>query len=191
VTDMPHAFAAMQRGELSAWRATLLARETSCLSAEDRRKVDRDLCVDVARLESYGDRGLAAAARKAAAELDPKSVVERARRAESERTVTIRPAPDTMCYLTALLPVAHGVGAYAALMAAADSARAAGDPRTRGQVMADTFVGRVREGEALQPGVPPVTVGLVMTDTTFFGVDDGTAESRATGRSPESSPGSS
>jgi hypothetical protein len=29
--------------------------------------------------------------------------------------VTIRPAPDTMTYVTALLPVAQGVGVYAAL----------------------------------------------------------------------------
>jgi Domain of unknown function (DUF222) len=118
----------MRRGELSGWRATLLARETSCLSATDRRQVDAELCGDVERLESFGDRRLAAEARRLAATLYPRSVVERARRAEAERTVTIRPAPDTMCYLTALLPVAQGVGAYAALVAAADSARNAGDP---------------------------------------------------------------
>jgi hypothetical protein len=29
--------------------------------------------------------------------------------------VTIRPAPDCMTYVTALLPVAQGVGVYAAL----------------------------------------------------------------------------
>jgi hypothetical protein len=35
--------------------------------------------------------------------------------AEADRTVTIRPAPDTMTYVTAPLPVATGVGVYAAL----------------------------------------------------------------------------
>ena len=35
-------------------------------------------------------------------------------RAEAERTATIRPAPDTMTYVTALLPVTKGVGVYAA-----------------------------------------------------------------------------
>ena len=39
---------------------------------------------------------------------NPQSVVDRARLAENERRVTIRPAPDTMCYLTALLPVGAG-----------------------------------------------------------------------------------
>jgi hypothetical protein len=97
VTDMPHALAAMRRGKLSGWRATLLARETSCLSAPDRRQVDAELCGDVERLESFGDRRLAAEARRRAAKLDPRSVVERARRAEAERTVTIRPARPTGC----------------------------------------------------------------------------------------------
>jgi hypothetical protein len=176
VTDMPHALAAMRRGKLSGWRATLLARETSCLSATDRRQVDAGLCGGVEGLESLCDRRLAAEARRLAAKLDPRSVVERPRRAEAERTVTIRPAPDTMCYLTALLPVAQGVGAYAALVAAAHGARAAGDPRSRGQVMADTLVGRIRQGDVIHPGVPPVAIGLVMTDQTFFGLTDDAAD---------------
>jgi hypothetical protein len=184
VTDMPYAFAAMRGGKLSGWRATLLARETACLSAEDRRRIDAELCADVERLESFGDRRLAAEARRLAAKLDPRSVVARARRAESERTVTIRPAPDTMCYLTALLPVAAGVGAYAALVAAADQARGAGDPRSRGQVMADALTGRIRQGDALHPGVPAVTLGLVMTDQTFFGVSDDAAEVEGYGPIP-------
>ena len=33
----------------------------------------------------------------------------------SERHVSLRPAPDTMCYLTALLPMTAGVGIYTAL----------------------------------------------------------------------------
>ena len=35
--------------------------------------------------------------------------------------MTIRPAPDAMTYVTALLPVAQGVGVYAALKRAADT----------------------------------------------------------------------
>ena len=58
--------------------------------------------------------------------------------------MTLRPAPDTMTYLTALLPVKDGVAALAALGRAADGARAAGDERTRGQVMADALVAGVR-----------------------------------------------
>jgi hypothetical protein len=46
--------------------------------------------------------------------LDSQAVVDRAAKAEADRTVTIRPAPDCMTYVTALLPVAQGVGVYAA-----------------------------------------------------------------------------
>ena len=49
-----------------------------------------------------------AAAKEIAYRLDVQAVVDRAAKAESDRTVTIRPAPDTMTYVTALLPVAAG-----------------------------------------------------------------------------------
>src|SRR5436190_14768778 len=44
--EMPHTLAALTCGRLSEWRATLLVRETACLSVEDRRTVDRELCAD-------------------------------------------------------------------------------------------------------------------------------------------------
>ena len=62
-----------------------------------------------------GDARVVAAPKEIAYRLDAQAVVDRAARAESDRTVTIRPAPDTMTYVTALLPVAKGVGVYAAL----------------------------------------------------------------------------
>lgn len=86
--------------------------------------------------------------------------------AEAERRVTLRPAPDTMSRLGALLPVAQGVAAYAALGRAADTARAAGDPRSRGQLMIDTLVERVT-GQCAAAAVP-VEVTLVMTDAALL-----------------------
>ena len=100
---------------------TILARETACLSLEDRREVDQLIAGDADRLEQLGDRELEAECKKAAYRLDAESFVERSRRAEADRRVTIRPAPDTMVQLTALLPVAQGVAAYAALKQNADS----------------------------------------------------------------------
>ena len=41
--ELPRTLAAMQGGVLSEWRATLIARETACLSAEDRRAVDAQI----------------------------------------------------------------------------------------------------------------------------------------------------
>jgi hypothetical protein len=115
VHEMPHTLAALECGALSEWRTTLIARESACLDVEDRRRLDAELCADVSRLEGMGDARIVAAAKEIAARLDAQAVVDRAAKAEADRTVTIRPAPDCMTYVTALLPVAQGVGVYAAL----------------------------------------------------------------------------
>ena len=141
--DLPCTNAALRAGRITEYRASLLAAETACLGAEDRMIVDAALAGDPARIERMGDREIAGAARKLAAELDAESVCARRRKAEADRTVTIRPAPDTMTWVTALLPVTAGVAVHAALQKEADTARASGDPRTRGQVMADTLTARV------------------------------------------------
>lgn len=108
VYEMPHTLAALEVGRLSEWRATLIVRESACLDVEDRRALDAELCADMSALDGMGDARIAAAARAIAYRLDAQAVVERAARAETERTVTIRPAPDTMTWVTALLPVARG-----------------------------------------------------------------------------------
>ncbi len=165
VNEMPHTLAALETGVLSEWRATIAVRESACLDVEDRRRLDAELCSDVTRLDGMGDAALAAAARAIAYRLDPASVVDRAARAQEDRTVTIRPAPDTMTYVTALLPVAQGVSIYAALKREADVCC---DGRARGQVMADTLVERVTGRPAEQP--VPVAVNVVISDQALVGV---------------------
>ena len=93
----------------------------------------------------------------------------RSAKAVEERRVTIRPAPDTMTVVSALLPAAQGVAAFAALTRDADTRRAAGDGRTRGQVMADTLVERLT-GQTTADQTP-VEVQLVMTDATLLAGD--------------------
>jgi hypothetical protein len=164
VHEMPHTLAALEAGDLSEWRATLIVRESACLEVEDRRRLDVELCANRSRLEGMGDARIAAAAKAIAYRLDPQAVVDRAVRAQTERTVTSRPAPDAMSYVTALLPMAQGVSVYAALKRAAD---ACGDGRGRGQVMADTLVERVTGRPADVP--TPIAVNLVVTDETLLG----------------------
>ena len=111
-----------------------------------------------------GDAALAAAAKAIAYHLDPHAVVDRSARAAEDRTVTIRPAPDTMTYVTALLPVAQGVLVYAALKRQADTTC---DGRSRrGRVMADTLVERVTGRPAAQP--VPVSVNVVISDRALL-----------------------
>lgn len=167
VAEMPHTRVGLGEGWLSEWRATLLARETACLSAKHRGQVDAEL-VDARRaeVESWGDARLVAEVRRMAYRLDPDAVLARIRKAENQRCVTSRPAPDTMAYLTALLPADKAVACYAALKRVADTARATGDPRTRGQVMADTLV-ELLTGKKIAEGTP-VEIGLVITDRALF-----------------------
>lgn len=168
--ELPHTMTAFRRGFVTEWRVTTLARETACLSREDRIAVDRALAADAQAFSELSDRAVTAEVRRLVARLDPAAVAERRRRAESERRVTIRPAPDTMVYLTTLLPVADGVAAYAALTTDTDRARAADDPRSRGQVMADTLVARLTGCATSADGRPivPVSVSLVMTDQALL-----------------------
>jgi hypothetical protein len=167
VREMPHTLAALEAGVLSEWRATLVVKQSACLSVEHRRALDAELCADPSRLQGWGNRRVEAEAKKIAARLDVAAVVERNAKAAKDRCVTIRPAPDTMTYVSALLPVAQGVAVFAALKRAADSTF---DERSRGQVMADELVARVTGEPADQP--VSVAVNLVMADTTLFGGDN-------------------
>jgi len=161
--EMPHTLAALTRGDISEWRASLVVRETAVLSRAHRAQVDAELSD---QLVGAGDRKAAEAARAIGYRLDPGSAIRRVRGAEADRRVGVRPAPDTMSNLTAVLPVAQGVACYAALRKYADARRADGDARSRGQIMADTLVERVT-GQATADGVP-VEVHLVMTDESLF-----------------------
>ncbi|QHE71666.1 HNH endonuclease [Rhodococcus sp. WAY2] len=168
VHEMPHALDLLRSGRLNEWRATLLVRETACLSAHDRGIVDRRLCADPGILDGVGDRGLVARAKALAVELDAAAVVRRHRKAISERRVTTRPAPDSMAYLSVLMPVEQAVCLRATLGRDADSLIATGNSggRTRNQVMVDLFFAR-GTGASLASGVP-VSVNLVLSDESLL-----------------------
>ena len=163
-SELPATLAALQAGQVSEWRAMIVARETAGLSREHRAQVDTELAP---QLSQWGDRRVEGEVKTLAYRLDPAGYVERLRVAESQRRVGLRPAPDAMTRLTGVLPLAHGVAAYSALTRAADSLIARGDARTRGQIMADTLVERVT-GQT-HAGAVPVEVNLLITDETLLG----------------------
>ena len=142
VTDLPHTLAALTRGDLSERRARIIVEQLACLTPADRREADRILAPELPHL---GDRSAQTRAAAIACRLDPEAVMAKVRGAVKDRHVGLRPAPDTMSRLSALLPVHLGVAVYAALCTAADSATATpgGDPRSRGQLMADALVSAV------------------------------------------------
>jgi len=182
VHELPHTMAALEAGEITEWRATLIVRETACLTVERRRQVDAELATRPGGLGALGDREVANEAKRISYRLDPHAVTKRASKAAYDRHVTLRPAPDTMTWLGTLLPARQGVAAYAAVSKAADTARATGDERSRGQLMADTLVERLT-GQATADAVP-VEVHLVMTDQTLLAGDSEPADLDGVGPIP-------
>ena len=180
VRDLPETGAALTRGDISEWRATLVVRETATLTREHRQQVDRELS---GRLDGVGDRRLGDLARSIGYRLDPGAALRRNSKAESDRRVSVRPAPDTMCHVTGLLPVAQGVAVFAALRHHAASLRAGGDTRTIAQIMADTFFSRLTGQEA---GVGGVEIQLVMTDRSLLRGDHQSAHVPGYGPVPAS-----
>jgi hypothetical protein len=158
---------ALECGALSEWRATLIVKQSACLSLEHRRQLDAELCADTGKFDRWGNARVEAEAAKIAARLDAAAVVERNAKAEADRCVWTRPAPENMVYVTALMPLAQGIAVYAALQREADTT---GDGRGRGQVMADTLYERTTGRSVAQP--VSIALNLVMADTTLAGDDN-------------------
>ncbi|NYG55937.1 HNH endonuclease [Nocardioides perillae] len=173
LAEMPHTFARLTDATLTERQATALLAHTAGVDLAIRTAVDEQLCADPDMLTGLGERQVDAEAARLVARLDPAGVAARAAKAARDRHVTSRPAPDTMCRVSALLPVAQGVAVIAALRAAADTARTTGDPRTRGQVMADTLVQRTT-GQTTAQAVP-LAVGLLLPATTALPTPDATS----------------
>jgi hypothetical protein len=177
VVEMPHTHALLSGGQISEWIATLLVKETAVLTVADRRAVDQRLCamgfdpvtgeVRAPFVVGLGPRRVEAAARSLAAELDPEAVVRRSGKAAKDRKVTTRPAPDSMVWVSGLVPVGPGVACWASLDRAARSLKAQGDPRSLDQIRADLFVERLT-GQATAAAVP-TEVCLVMAQETLTG----------------------
>lgn len=174
VRELPCTLAALSDGVLNEWRATLVARETACLAAEDRAVADAWLAGYLVDHPSVGDAELTAMVRRTVIGLDQDAVVKRRAAAAGGRRVGLRPLPDGMVQLTAILGLTEGVAAYAVLKKAADrqagSLDESGEPRGRGVVMAEELVARITGRTAATPSGVDLTV--VMTDEALLGETD-------------------
>lgn len=152
VRELPCSMAAFAGGQLSEYRVGIMAAETAFLSLEHRVQVDQHVCGDLDTVGLLGTRELRAAARNAAYALDPEAFVKRNQKAVDGRYVSLRPADAGMTFLTALIPLKQGVRILNTLNKVAGSARAAGDDRSKGQVMADAFMHRLIHHEPCDEG---------------------------------------
>jgi hypothetical protein len=87
-----------------------------------------------------------------------------------------------MAVLSAFLPAEQGIAVWAGLNRHARAVRAAGDPRSHGQVMADTLVERLT-GQPTATAIP-VEIGLTMTADTLVAGDDTPADLHGYGPIP-------
>jgi hypothetical protein len=139
--ELPDTYNQLRTGMLSERVAETVVAETRHLDAATRRRVDEQLMA--AGINTMGFKAAGACARKYAYQADPEGYLRRGRTERRHRRVGIRPAPDTMAILTGYLPVEQAVACYAALRRHADALVAAGDKRTRDQIMADSLVERL------------------------------------------------
>ena len=198
-TQMPGVYGAMCEGLLTEHRALIIATATTFLSDMKRQLLDLEI---TPHLDLCGDKGPGQESPRDRLPPGPARVRRPARRAAAERTVTVRPAPDSMAYLTALLPMTTAVACSTALRHHADTSVSTGDPnrpgelaepRSRGQVMADELATRLTHGgitghdpngtplrSAPTPDHPAgsvvIEIGLVMTDRTLLQNGDDPAE---------------
>lgn len=184
VGELPMTLQALAQGTLNEWRVTSIARETACLQPADRGQVDAWLARFLVANPAVGDGRLVAEVRRKVIEVDQAAVVRRRSAAAGGRRVSLRPLPDGMVQLTAVLELREGVAVYAALKKAADQARAsaadqarasgggeaAGHRRGRGAVMADALVQRVTGQPAGDPGGVDLTV--VITAEALLNASD-------------------
>ena len=164
--EMPCTLAALTEGVIDSHQAEVITRATTCLSTEDRRLVDEQL---VGRLAGLSTRQLRATVTALVYELDPRAHVRRAARSAEDAYVAMRPAPDVMCVISAMLPAAQGVAVYAALKRHAELLRASGDERHQGRIMADTLYANVTGRDPVL--LPDIDLSLVMTDASLMAGD--------------------
>lgn len=167
---LPRTTALLEAGEISEHAAQTVAANVLVLDDEDRERVDADLAE---RLPTVTARRAGDLARARAQELDPEAAVRRHQRAVADRRVSLQPAVDGMSILRTTLPVKDGVAILKTLTEAAKAATATGDPRTKGQLMADTLTARACGVESADD--IPVEIQLLMTDTTLLSEEERTA----------------
>jgi hypothetical protein len=156
--DLPETFRLLTAGQITEYVASLVVSETRHLDARTRGEVDGKL--KAAGISQMGPRSAAACARRHAYQADPEGYVQRGRSERKNRRVTLRPAPDTMSLLSGYLPAEQGVACLKSLRDQTDALKAAGDPRCRDQIMADTLVERLT-GQA-NPADVNVELQIVM-----------------------------
>jgi hypothetical protein len=184
VSRFPRLFARMRAGLVGEAELRIVVGECRQLPVELAQVADSRLDDMYAEAgdEPLGRGRVEHAARRIAIELDQAAYVARLSHAAGDRRVSVRPAPDAMVALSALLPLSGGVQSWGALDRRARQLRGAGDSRSLDQLRADLLVERLTGRQV--GAMPDVEIQLVIDSDTLLGDGDQPAEIRGYGPIP-------
>ena len=144
--DLPKTLASLNSGDLSYRHAQVVIDQVSSLGGvnEQARMTLETELVPLARELTVAkfDR----VARALRERVHPETIVERHRRALSDREVRLAPARDGMSWLELLLPAATASACYDRTTAAAKALQGPGEPRTLAQLRADVAADVLTDG---------------------------------------------
>lgn len=167
VREMPRMFEALATGAITSESAYAIGRAAGPVQTDLRSEVDEVLDQHLPDLEGASTSRWSREVDALAQTLDPQGAPRRHRRAEQERSVTVRAGAHGMGTVTAHLSGLDCQAIRRRLSLEAEKMRAAGEDRTHGQLMADllsdTILGR-------HGAVDPVTlqIGVVISERALF-----------------------
>ena len=164
---MPKVFALFTAGVISEATARAVTTETACLSVDDFCVADAELADKLPGMTTPEARQAAA---RVVISIDAEAARVRAERNRADQRISLHPEPDGVATLIVRGPAEQLLAAHKTLDDLATALRAAGDTRTRGQIMVQTLVERVT-GVAFADEVN-VEVNLVMDAETLFNAGD-------------------
>ena len=148
--ELPETLVALNTGELSYRHAQVVVDQVASLggvSEQARTTLETELVPLARELSVAKFERVARALRERA---HPETIVERHRRALSDREVRLAPARDGMSWLELLLPCATASACYDRVTASAKSLQGSGEPRTLSQLRADVAAGLLTDGVTSQ-----------------------------------------
>ncbi len=160
---MPKVAAVFAAGGISELAAKTIVNESTGLTAKQAAALDAKLG---ARVSGLTPRKAANLARQYAIGIDAAAAYERAKANRKDRFVSKFDDKDGVSVLQLRGPAEQVGSVYTRLDHAAASAKAAGDPRTRGQIMFDEFVARVT-GQKKATDIN-TDVGILMTSGSLM-----------------------
>jgi hypothetical protein len=182
---LPAVSDALAAGQISYRHAEVFCEETDVLTEEQAQRVADRVLPDASTLTTIG---LRKRLRKACLQLVPDSGNERAAKAITERSVTIRPATDGLAILQAIGPAEAIYGIFRRLDDAAGKAPA-DDDRTRTARRFDALTSAVLTSSDLLQHCPvrptiPALVQITMDVETLLGLRNNPAEVHGYGPLP-------